>query len=77
MYIYIDIYMHVYMYIRSHVFQGVVRPCRWQRTTLAQSQPGCATGRWLLPWRCHGKSQIRLPAAAPGKDPPFTAAVRL
>ena len=55
------------MYIYRHAFQGVVKPCRGQGTSRAQSEPDCAGGSWVLPGRCRGKSQIGLPMAAPGK----------
>ena len=50
LYIYICTYVlgiYIYIYIIHtyvHALQGVVKPCRWQRTSPAQSQAGCAAG---------------------------------
>ena len=41
------------MYVDKHAFQGVVRPCRGQRASLAQSKPDCqwkVGTPWALPW---------------------------
>ena len=65
MYMYMCIY--IYMYTYRHAFQGVVKPCRGQGTSWAQSEPDCAGGSRVLPGRCRGKSQVGLPMAAPGK----------
>ena len=69
--------MCIYIYIYKHAFQGAVRPCRWLGTFRAQSEPDCAGQSWVLPGRCHGKSQIGRPTAAHGKYPPSKGTVRL
>ena len=71
------IYICKYMYTCRRAFQAAVRPCRGQRTYPAQSVTVCASGRWVLPGRCLGKSRIGLPTAAPGKYPPSDGTVRL
>ena len=74
-YIYIYIYMDICMYVCMHTFQGVVRPCRGQSTFPALSEPDCASGRWVLPACCCGRSKIGPPMAAPGKYQPCIGTV--
>ena len=47
MYIYIYICIYITIYICMDL--GVVRPCRGQRKSFAQSEPDCVGGRWVLP----------------------------
>ena len=75
--IYTYIHMYIDMYVYRHTFQGVVRPCRGQRTSPAQSDTDSASGGWVLAGRCRGKSQVGLPTAAPMKYPLSTVTVRL
>ena len=45
-------YMYIYRCRYRHAFLGVVRPCRGQRTSRAQSEPDCAhkARRFLNPF---------------------------
>ena len=70
-------YVYMYMYIYRHAFQGVAMRCRRQRTSPAQSEPGCASGRWVLPMGCCGKFRIGLTMAAPKTYLPSTDTVSL
>ena len=67
--------MYIYIYA-GMPFQGIVRPCRGQVTSQANSEPDCAGGSWVLPGRCREKSQIGLPTASPTNYPTSPSTVR-
>ena len=77
-YTHICIYIYIYIYIHTGMpFRAESGPAGGRGTSRAQSEPDCASGRWVLPERCRGKSNLVLPLAAQEKHPTSTRSARL
>ena len=74
----------MFIYICIYVYTVYTQACLSGRSQALQgakdlpgtaSEPDCAGGSWVFPGGGHGKSELGLPAAAPGKYPPSTNTV--
>ena len=70
-YIYLYIYVHIYTYMCRHTFQRVVGLCRGQRTSLAQTEPNCASGRWVITSRALLEMPKRTSHVSDREEPTF------